>query len=222
MTGLPAPDAILFDWDNTLVDNWAAIARALNAARGAFGHAEMSEAAVRGLVRQSMRNSFPAMFGEAWTEARDIFYGSFRSNHLETLNPLPGAGELLQRLDGLGLYVGIVSNKSGDYLRREIRHLAWTGLIGRAVGAGDAAEDKPAVAPVDLALCGSGIGRSGAVWFVGDAAVDMECAIRAGCTPVLRATGDEPEAAFRDWPPAAVADSCAGILRLAVDARRPI
>ena len=222
MTRLPAPAAILFDWDNTLVDNWAAIAGALNAARGAFGHPEMSEAAVRGWVRQSMRNSFPDMFGEAWTEARDIFYGSFRANHLETLNPLPGAGELLGRLNGLGLYVGVVSNKHGGYLRKEIGHLAWTGLIGRAVGAGDAAEDKPAVAPVDLALSGSGIGRSGAVWFVGDAAIDMECAIRAGCTPVLRATEDEPEAAFRDWPPAAVAKSSEGILRLAVDARRPI
>ena len=222
MTPLPAPAAILFDWDNTLVDNWAAIAGALNAARSAFGHPEMSEAAVRGWVRQSMRNSFPDMFGEAWTEAREIFYGSFRANHLETLNPLPGAGELLQRLNGLGLYIGVVSNKNGGYLRKEIGHLAWTALIGRAVGAGDAVEDKPAVAPVDLALGGSGIGRSGAVWFVGDAAIDMECAIRAGCTPVLRATNDEPDAAFRDWPPAAVADSSEDILRLAVDARRPI
>ena len=222
MTQLPAPAAILFDWDSTLVDNWAAIARALNAARGAFGHPEMSEAAVRGWVRKSMRDSFPAMFGEAWTEAREIFYGSFRAHHLDSLNPLPGAGELLRRLNGLGLYVGIVSNKHGDFLRKEIRHLAWTGHFARAVGAGDAVEDKPAVAAVDLALSGSGIGRSGAVWFVGDAAVDMECAIRAGCTPVLRATGDEPEAAFRDWPPAAVAESSDGILRLAVDARRPI
>ena len=126
MTPLPAPAAILFDWDNTLVDNWAAIAGALNAARGAFGHPEMSEAAVRGWVRQSMRNSFPDMFGEAWTEARDIFYRSFRAKHLEALKPLPGAGELLRRLNGLGLYVGIVSNKHGGYLRKEIGHLAWT------------------------------------------------------------------------------------------------
>ena len=29
---LPAPKAILFDWDNTLVDNWATIADALNVA----------------------------------------------------------------------------------------------------------------------------------------------------------------------------------------------
>ena len=222
MTALPAPVAVLFDWDNTLVDNWAAIARALNAARGAFGHPEMSEAEVRGWVRQSMRNSFPAMFGDAWSDARDIFYGSFRADHLETLTPLPGAAGLLRGLNGLGVYVGVVSNKNGDYLRKEIRHLSWGSYFGQAVGAGDAVEDKPAVAPVDLALRGTGIGRSASVWFVGGAAIDMECAIRAGCTPVLRATGDEPEEALRDWPPAAVADSSEDILQLAVDARRPI
>lgn len=222
MTPLAAPAALLFDWDNTLVENWPSITGALNAARTAFGHPAMSESAVRGWVRQSLRNSFPAMFGDAWTEARKIFYDTFRANHLETLKPMAGAADLLEYLDRQGLYVGIVSNKKGDYLRREIRHLGWTGRFGRVVGAGDAAEDKPAVAPVDLALGGSGIGRSGAVWFIGDAAIDMECAIRAGCTPVLRATGDEPEAAFRDWPPAAVVQNSEDILRLVVNAQRPI
>ena len=49
----------------------------------------------------------------------------------------------------------------------------------------DAAEDKPAVAAVELALAGSGIPRGPAVWFVGDAAIDVECARNAGCTAVL-------------------------------------
>ena len=31
------PRAVLFDWDNTLVDNWATITEALNAARAAGG-----------------------------------------------------------------------------------------------------------------------------------------------------------------------------------------
>ena len=222
MTDLPAPAAILFDWDNTLVDNWASITRALNATLSAFGGGELTEEAVRGLVRHSMRDSFPTMFGERWDKARDIFYDTFRSNHLETLKPLDGTADLLRELNGLGLYIGVVSNKGGEFLRKEIEHLAWNALFQRAVGAGDAIEDKPAVAPVDLVLQGSGIDRSGAVWFVGDAAVDMECAIQAGCTPVLRASGDEPANAFENWPPAAVANSSADILSLVVKARQTI
>ena len=34
---LPRPAAIVWDWDNTLVDGWAAIAAGLNAAFAAFG-----------------------------------------------------------------------------------------------------------------------------------------------------------------------------------------
>ena len=136
MKALPAPDAILFDWDNTLVDNWPSIARALNAARSAFGHQPLSEATVRGWVRQSMRNSFPKMFGDRWVEAREIFYDTFRANHLDTLKPLSGADELLGNLKDYNLYVGIVSNKNGEYLRKEVDYLHWTAHFGRAVGAG--------------------------------------------------------------------------------------
>ena len=35
--GLPRPVAIVWDWDNTLVDGWAAIAAGLNAAFAASG-----------------------------------------------------------------------------------------------------------------------------------------------------------------------------------------
>lgn len=222
MTGLTAPTAILFDWDNTLVDNWASITGALNATLKAFDGEQLTEDQVRGMVRHSMRDSFPKMFGGEWNEARTIFYDSFRSNHLEALKPLNGAGDLLQELKKLNLYIGIVSNKGGEFLRKEIDHLDWKTYFHSAVGAGDAAQDKPAVAPVDLALQASGIERSAAVWFIGDAAVDMECAIAAGCTPILRASGDEPEAAFKDYPPKAVANSSADIFRLVANALQTI
>jgi phosphoglycolate phosphatase len=55
----------------------------------------------------------------------------------------------------------------------------------RLVGAADTHEDKPAIAPVELALAGSGIARGPDVWFVGDADIDIDCAINAGCLPVL-------------------------------------
>lgn len=222
MQPLPPPAAIIFDWDNTLVDNWASITRALNATLEAFGRDLLSEDQVRGMVRQSMRDSFPKMFGDRWGEARTIFYDSFRSNHLDALKPLDGAGALLRRLQDLGLCLGIVSNKGGAFLRKEIDHLSWNDFFHRAVGAGDASADKPAIAPVEMALEGTGIARSPTVWFVGDAAVDMQCAIAAGCTPILRVSGDEPESAFLDCPPRAVANSSADIFRLVATARQTI
>lgn len=187
-----APRAVLFDWDNTLADNWVTVAAALNAAFDAFGLPRWSVEETKARVRESMRDRFPKMFGPDWERARDIFYQTFRATHLDSLRQMPGAGDTLERLAGQGLYLGVVSNKNGDLLRREAEHLGWTGYFGRLVGATDAAHDKPAPDPVHMALEGSGIPAGQDVWFVGDAPIDMECARAAGCIAVL--VGETEEA----------------------------
>lgn len=184
---LPRPRALLFDWDSTLVDNWRSIERALNATLVAMGQAPWTTETIRARVRESMRESFPRLFGERWTEARRIFYESFAAHHLEHLTPLPGAAEMLSELAEAGFYLGVVSNKTGELLRKEAAYLGWDRHFGRLVGAGDAPRDKPDAAPVALALDAGGIAPGRAVWFVGDAAIDMVCALNAGCIPVLLA-----------------------------------
>lgn len=117
------PSAILFDWDNTLVDNWAVIRAALNAALTAMGQAPWSLAETRARVRASLRDSFPKMFGARWPEAEKIFYDRFAETHLAELRAMPGAGRLLAGLTGAGLPLAVVSNKRGGYLRAEAAHL---------------------------------------------------------------------------------------------------
>ena len=186
----PAPRAILFDWDNTLVDNWGAIHEALNLTLAAMGHPTWTSDETRLRVQRSLRDSFPQMFGDRWPEARDIFYRSFSEVHLHTLRPMSGAGELLEELSDVGIYLAVVSNKTGGFLRLEAEHLGWACHFRHMIGATDAAKDKPAVEPVDMALAESGISRGAAVWFVGDGAVDLECAHNAGLSAIL--VGDNP------------------------------
>ncbi|MFM2129234.1 MAG: hypothetical protein RL477_780 [Pseudomonadota bacterium] len=182
---LPRPRAILFDWDNTLVDNWPAIHEALNATLAAMGHPRWTFAETKARLRRSLRDSFPEMFGERWTEARTVFYESFESAHLEHLKALPGSGETIAALAEAGLYLAVVSNKTGKYLRAESSRLGWDRYFRRLVGATDASADKPAPEPVRMALEGSGIGPGPDVWFVGDGAIDVECARASGLTPIL-------------------------------------
>ncbi len=179
------PRAILFDWDNTLVDNWGSIHSAMNATFEAMGRRPWTMAETRKRARRSLRDTFPEMFGERWLEARRLFYERMEVIHLQTLKRLPGAELLLRDLAGSAIWVAVVSNKTGKYLRREVAHLGWDEFFSRVVGAMDASADKPASAPVDLALEGSGLTKGGNVWFVGDAAVDLECAHNSGCVAVL-------------------------------------
>ena len=186
------PRAILFDWDNTLVDSWATIHEALNFVMAAMEKPPWSLAETKDRVRLSLRQSFPLHFGERWEEARAIYLDKFQAIHLENLTPLRGREAMLQALKGRGFYLGVVSNKTGDLLRREVESLGWLRFFGRVVGAGDCAADKPACDPVHLALADSGVAPGEDVWFVGDTAVDMECAVNSGCVPVL--LGDAPGA----------------------------
>ncbi|MSP88998.1 MAG: HAD family hydrolase [Alphaproteobacteria bacterium] len=202
------PRAILFDWDNTLVDNWESVRNGINAALTAFGREPWSYEESRKRLIVSLRDGFPILFGADWKRAMEIFYEAFNARHLETLKPLPGAAELLCALDGGGIYLGVVSNKTGPILRREAKHLGWNRHFGQIVGATDASVDKPAPDPVFMALAGSSIAAGPEVWLVGDAATDLECAHRAGCRPVLVRETPPGEGEFGVFAPALHVVNC--------------
>lgn len=183
---IPKPKAIIFDWDNTLVDSWVVIQDALNATFADFDMKPWSLEETRANVGVSLREGFPVLFGDAWEAAAKVFYGHIEAIHLERLTPMPGAAETLAGLSEMGFYLAVVSNKTGYLLRREAGHLGWDVYFQRLVGAQDAARDKPATAPMEMALKGTQTALNEAdVWYVGDAPIDVECAKNAGCRPIL-------------------------------------
>jgi phosphoglycolate phosphatase len=179
----PRPSVLLYDWDNTLVDGWAAITAALNTVFSHFGLPLWTRRDAVARVRVALRESFPPLFGTRWEEARDLFYASFRERHLDHLHPMPGAVEALAA--GAAWPQGVVSNKAGDFLRAEVVHLGWAPRFGPIIGAGDAAADKPDPAPIHLALAQLRRQPDESVWYLGDTGLDMRTARAAGVTAVL-------------------------------------
>jgi phosphoglycolate phosphatase len=219
---LPRPDAIVWDWDNTLVDGWAAIAAGLSAAFAAFGLKQWSTEEVRARVRRSLRESFPEMFGAEWERARDIFYAEVRARHLQVLSPMPGAAEALRAGAALAAPMAVNSNKQGPLLRAEAAHLGWAALFQAAVGAGDAEADKPDPAPMRLALRACGVPPGPTVWYVGDTALDMQAARAAGCAAVLVGNAAHDGGVANAMPDASFADCHALAAHLHSLAKTPI
>jgi len=181
-----APTALIFDWDNTLVDSWATIHEALAVTFTHFGHKPWSMDEVKDQVRQSLRDSFPHYFGDKWEEARDIYLGNFEAIHLERCKPLAGASELLNRMTHeWGLPAGIVSNKTGRLLRKEVDYLGWSAHFVSVLGAGDAVSDKPNPAPVEIIRKELTSPEAHNIWFVGDTDIDMACAHHSDCRAIL-------------------------------------
>lgn len=205
----PLPQALIFDWDNTLVDTWPSIIQAMNTTLVAMGHQPWSESEAKGRIAKSMRDAFPALFGDRWLEAKDIFQSSFAAIHLDMLATLPGAEQLLKTARRLGLHVAVVSNKSGGFLRAESTRLGWDQYFVHLVGAGDASRDKPAREPVEMALAGSPVKDMAQVWFIGDNQVDIECGQNAGCRTVLLHPDPESHKNFGAYSPHHVFCGCA-------------
>lgn len=202
MTASPRkPSAVVFDWDNTLVDTWPTIHRSLAATFEAMGHCPWTFEETRARVRLSLRDSFPVLFGDRWEEAMDVFYGAFESLHIDALAPADGAGRLLSELRTAGVHLAVVSNKTGRYLRLEAEHLGWDCYFDRIVGAGDAEHDKPAPEALRFALAEAPVAPGPEVWFVGDSGVDMEIAHRTGCIPILVRDSENDSDEFGKWPP---------------------
>lgn len=214
---LPGPRAILFDWDNTLIDSWAMIHHAMTATFNALDQRPWTLEECRLNVRKSARDSFPELFGDRTDEATAVFYRTYEADHLAQLRALPGAEEMLHALAAADdLLLGVVSNKRAELLRLEAAELGWDKYFQSVVGATDADRDKPAPEVVDFALAGSGIAAGPAVWFVGDTDIDVLCAQNSGCTAVLLREAPPGADEFKGLSLAAHVHSCADFARLAL------
>jgi len=191
MTNSPIPKAIIFDWDNTLVDTWPLIQGAIDDTMTKMGKEPWGLEKVKKNVGKSMRESFPAIFGNNWQEAGEIYKNHYHSNNLANLTFLEGALELIEYLHQKKIILFIVSNKVGATLRKEANNLGVKDKFFSIIGSTDAAYDKPDKAPVELALEGSDLDpKKDLIWFVGDTIVDIECAYNSGCQPVLYGEGE--------------------------------
>jgi phosphoglycolate phosphatase len=176
------PEAVLWDWDNTLVDAWGGVQAALNATFAAFGLPEWSRAEVLARVRGPLHESFPKLFGSGWRLAAETFRAQHSAMQLDHLVALPGVAAALDAFDGP---MAVVSNKEGLPLRREVAHLGWAARFAVVVGADDAAAAKPDPAPIRHALARMGVKPGPTVWSIGDTGVDMLAARAAGVCAVM-------------------------------------
>lgn len=178
------PDAILFDWDGTLIDSSKAIQGYLNHVLQHFGKPLLSLEDACKATRKSARETYPQIFGEKSDEALGVLYKYVAETHLSTLTPFEGAEGFLKQLHQAQIPMAIVSNKHHPNLLREISHLGWDVYLTENVGAGRAERDKPSPDPLLFSAREKGLDPSKhEVWYVGDTDTDMEAALAAGFRP---------------------------------------
>ncbi len=183
---LKKPDAILFDWDGTLIDSLPALQSYYNHVLGAFSMPLISLEEARARIRLSARDVFPKLFGDEWQKAFDLYYDCVAKTHLDHLVGIDHSHDTLARLAEMKIPMGVVSNKRHVFLLKEIAHLGWDKYLVANVGAGEAAKDKPAPDPLLMAIDQLHLSPDvHEIWYVGDTETDMIAAVAARCQPIF-------------------------------------
>ena len=68
------PKAILFDWDNTLVDSWRTTYHVFNKILDYYGRPLLTEGQFFERPQISVKDSFPHTFGDNLREVQRIYY----------------------------------------------------------------------------------------------------------------------------------------------------
>jgi phosphoglycolate phosphatase len=195
------PEAILFDWDNTLVDTEEVIYKSLHRMFIEMEKKPFTREEIGTHCTRSARDYFPEIFGDDWEKAVEIYRGYYGELHLEQLRIIDGVHDMLEVLSSFNMYMAVISNKGGYMLRQEVTHAGFDKYFSKIIGAKDAEYDKPHTAPVDMALDGSGIESGNHVWFIGDSITDMECAYNAQMTPIYYGTNSSINNVKDKFPP---------------------
>lgn len=190
MTPLIKPDAILFDWDGTLVDTIDVLLQGYNDVFKYFGMPEWDLEEGKKNIRTSSRETFPTLFGDRSDEAIQIYYESVEKNHLQYLNKMEGADQFLAALKNKNIPMGIISNKRDILLKKEVEYLGWNQYFSAIIGAGRAAKDKPAPDCMTLAVNEMALPvKILELWYVGDTETDMEFAANTGARKIFISHG---------------------------------
>lgn len=197
MTTSGAIDAVLFDLDGTLADTLGDIAAAMDRVLRAAGLPAHSRDAYRQFVGSGARvlveRALPVAHQERIDEILAAFLTDYGAHLVVESRPYPGIEALLADLVALAAppALAVLSNKPHAATERVVAELFGAHPFARVYGHRDGWPKKPDPRAA-LALAGElGVDPS-ACLFVGDTAVDMQTAKRAGMVGVGCAWG------FRD------------------------
>ncbi len=199
----PPIQAVIFDFDGTLVDTFPAIHAAWNAAmEPIFGrHFSKDEVISRfgpsdeGMIENELRDHPP----EVLEGATARYFRAYNAAH-DTIWAFEGIEELLVELEKRALPIAIMTGKGRRAADASLLHLGWMTRFPVVVTGTEVTNPKPAPDGPLLAAQMLGIAPENCV-YVGDSPADLGAARAAGMKPVVAGWHLYFEAELRQMAP---------------------
>lgn len=194
--------AVLFDLDGTLVDSYAALTNAVNAARAASELAPLDVAFIRECTGEGVEVLLQKTFGAG--DFPDTYRRRFEESYDEICAEqsvlLDDVEATLEKLAESGVAMAVCTNKPTPFSERILAHLGVARYFAAIVGPDRAGARKPDPHHVLFTLQQLALPREQAL-FVGDMPIDVLAARESGLSVAVIATGSSPIEALRAAKP---------------------
>jgi pyrophosphatase PpaX len=209
-------EAVLFDWDGTLLDSREALVSAWHAASAeALGRRfPATPEEEQAIFTQPGSRAFPHAAGDP--ERAELLAAAFQRAYESSgrlVRAFPGVVKMLTRLRDAGPRVAVVTSKSRTRYEVDAERIGVLELVDAAVCQEDCPVHKPDPTPVLLALERLGAEPAKAV-MVGDTPVDLGAGAAAGTAVVGVSWGASGRGALIEAGAAAVAGSAEELVDL--------
>jgi N-acetyl-D-muramate 6-phosphate phosphatase len=211
---LPAPAAIFFDLDGTLIDSAPDLGAAADKMRLDRGLASLPEALYRPLAGAGARGMLKIAFDispehDDFLAYREEFFSNYESSigaATAKTFAFAGVGQMLRELERLGIPWGIVTNKSKRFTDPLVAHMPELRGACAVVSGDSTPHAKPHPAPL-LEACrlasqaahGLQAINPSQCWYLGDDKRDIDAGRAAGMTNIAVTWGYEGEHALATW-----------------------
>ncbi len=207
---------VLFDLDGTLIDHFTAIHRCHVHAMRRLGLREPTLAEVRAAIGGGLDEAIARLAGrEHVTAVLPHFTEHWNATNLDDVTLLPGARELLVRLNTAGVRCAVLTNKRGPAARQVCTHLGLDPLLAGVFGVHDTPWIKPDARFVQHVLATIG-GEAAATSLIGDSPYDLATAQNAGLAFLGVTTGTHSAEEMRAAGATVIFSDLAAVGRLLV------
>jgi HAD superfamily hydrolase (TIGR01509 family) len=212
VTTLPPIEAVLFDWDGTLMNTKDALLQTYrDVSIELYGEAYPSDPAELNEVLQlRAREAFLIVARgdeERAERVKQLFAEAYAVNQASA-EPYPGVADGLRQLAALGVQLGVATSKARSRLEADAERAGVMDLFAVTVTGDDVREAKPAAEPVLAAVHGVGL-DAGRCAYVGDGPNDVLASRAAGTITIGVEYGFHPDEMRAAGPDLTVADFAA-------------
>jgi len=195
--------AIIFDMDGTLLDTLGDIADAANRVMTSRGYPVHSHEAYKGFVGNGARKLIqralpPDRLSTPTVETcLKAFIEDYQDHWSVATRPYPGITDLIAGLVDKRIQLAVVTNKPHQFAHAMMDHYFDVHAFGPILGQQDGIPPKPHPQQALASAFAMEVNPS-ACLFLGDSAVDMETAVRAGMVPIGAGWGFRSEQELTD------------------------